>query len=231
MMQPPVIAIDGPTASGKGTIAQRVAGHLGFHYLDSGALYRLLAWQALRDGVPPDDASGLARLAGELQPRFDGGRIELGGCEVTDAIRTEEVSRTASQVAIHPEVRSALLDLQRRCRQAPGLVADGRDMGTVVFPDAVLKVFLTASVAARASRRHKQLMGKGISTNISDLSRDLEARDRRDTERSAAPLRPAEDAYQLDSSGLTIDEVVDQVVNWFRTGSEAGLVSGAGSVQ
>lgn len=231
MTLPPVIAIDGPTASGKGTIAQRVAEQLGFHYLDSGALYRLLAWEALRDGVRPDDASGLATLAAALRPRFGGGRIELGGCDVTDAIRTEEVSRTASQVAIHPAVRSALLDLQHRCREAPGLVADGRDMGTVVFPDAALKVFLTASVAARASRRHKQLMEKGISTNISDLSRDLEARDRRDTERSAAPLRPAEDAYQLDSSGLTIDEVVDQVVNWFRTGSEAGPVSEAGSVR
>ena len=231
MTLPPVIAIDGPTASGKGTIAQRVAEQLAFHYLDSGALYRLLAWEALRDGVEPDNASGLAKLAVALRPRFGGGRIELDGCDVTDAIRTEEVSRMASQVAIHPAVRSALLELQRRSRLAPGLVADGRDMGTVVFPDAALKVFLTANVAARATRRHKQLMEKGISTNISDLSRDLEARDKRDTERSTAPLRPAEDAYQLDSSGLTIDEVVAQVVNWFRAGAEAGPAAGAGSVR
>jgi len=212
---PPVIAIDGPTASGKGTIAQRVAEHLGFHYLDSGALYRLLAWKAVQSGVAAGDETRLARLAQTMQPRFRDGRIEVEGVDVTDAIRTEEISRAASQVAVHPTVRSALLLLQRRCRTAPGLVADGRDMGTVVFPDAVLKVFLTASVQARAERRHKQLMEKGISTNILDLSRDLEARDRRDVERSAAPLKPAEDAFRLDSSELTIDEVVAQVLNWF----------------
>ena len=212
---PPVIAIDGPTASGKGTIAQRVADRLGFHYLDSGALYRLLAWKAVRSGIDCGDETGLARIAAGLQPGFRDGLIELDGIDVTDAIRTEDVSRAASQVAVHPAVRAALLALQRRSRMAPGLVADGRDMGTVVFPDASLKVFLTASVAARAERRHKQLIEKGISTNITSLSRDLEARDRRDAERSAAPLRPAEDAYQLDSSALTIDEVVDQVLNWY----------------
>jgi len=212
---PPVIAIDGPTASGKGTIAQRVADRLGFHYLDSGALYRVLAWKAVQSGVEGGDETRLAGLAQTMQPRFRDGRIEVEGVDVTDAIRTEEISRAASQVAVHPTVRSALLLLQRRCRTAPGLVADGRDMGTVVFPDAVLKVFLTASVQARAERRHKQLMEKGISTNILDLSRDLEARDRRDVERSAAPLRPAEDAFRLDSSELTIDEVVAQVLNWF----------------
>lgn len=212
---PPVIAIDGPTASGKGTIAQRVAEHLGFHYLDSGALYRLLAWKAVQCGVEGGDEASLAGLAQTMEPRFRDGRIELEGVDVTDAIRTEEISRAASQVAVHPTVRSALLQLQRRCRTAPGLVADGRDMGTVIFPDAVLKVFLTASVQARAERRHKQLMEKGISTNILDLSRDLEARDRRDVERSAAPLKPAEDAFRLDSSELTIDEVVAQVLSWF----------------
>jgi cytidylate kinase len=212
---PPVIAIDGPTASGKGTIALRVADRLGFHYLDSGALYRLLAWKGLQSGVEAGDETRLARLAQTIQPRFRGGRIELEGVDVTDAIRIEEISRAASQVAVHPTVRSALLQLQRGCRTAPGLVADGRDMGTVIFPDAVLKVFLTASVQARAERRHKQLMEKGISTNILDLSRDLEARDRRDVERSAAPLKPAEDAFRLDSSELTIDEVVAQVLNWF----------------
>ena len=213
--QPPVIAIDGPTASGKGTIAQRIAGRLGFHYLDSGALYRLLAWRALRRGVDAGDEGGLTGLASTLQPRFEAGRILLDGEDVTDAIRAEAISQSASRVAVHPAVRRALLDLQRRCRAAPGLVADGRDMGTVVFPDATLKVYLTASVAARAERRHKQLIEKGFSTNISDLSQDLEARDRRDAERSAAPLRPAEDAYQLDSSGLTIDEVVAQILDWY----------------
>jgi cytidylate kinase len=212
---PPVIAIDGPTASGKGTIAQRVAGQLGFNYLDSGALYRVLAWRALRCQVEPTDEAKLMGLARTMQPGFKDGRIELDGVDVTDAIRTEEVSRAASQVAVHPAVRQSLLELQRRSRQPPGLVADGRDMGTVVFPDAELKVFLTATVPARAERRHKQLIEKGISTNISDLSRDLEARDRRDTERSAAPLKPAEDAYRLDSSELTIDEVVAQVLNWY----------------
>jgi cytidylate kinase len=212
---PPVIAIDGPTASGKGTIAQRVADRLGFHYLDSGALYRLLAWKAVREAMDPADANRMAQLAAGMRPRFRDGRVELDGVDATEAIRTEGISSVASQVAVHPGVRHALLELQRRCRSAPGLVADGRDMGTVVFPDAALKVFLTASVPARAERRHKQLMEKGISTNIADLSRDLEARDRRDTERSAAPLRPAEDAYRLDSSELTIDEVVAQVLDWF----------------
>jgi cytidylate kinase len=212
---PPVIAIDGPTASGKGTIAQAVARTLGFHYLDSGALYRLVAWRALQRNVGADDASGLAELAASMAPRFRNSRIALDGQDVSDLIRTEEVSRAASQVAVHPSVRQALLNLQRHCRQPPGLVADGRDMGTVVFPDAALKVFLTASVAARADRRHKQLIEKGFSSNISNLSRELEERDRRDVERSTAPLKPAKDAYQLDSSGLTIDEVVAQVLNWY----------------
>ncbi len=215
MKFPPVIAIDGPTASGKGTIAQRVADSLGFHYLDSGALYRLLAWQAARAGVASTDEEGLAQLAREMQPQFRDGRIRLDDIDVTDAIRTEDISRAASLVAVYPAVRSALLELQRRCRRAPGLVADGRDMGTVVFPDAGLKVFLTASVQARAERRHKQLMEKGISTNIADLSQELEARDRRDTGRSTAPLRPAEDAYRIDSSDLSVDEVVAQVLHWY----------------
>jgi cytidylate kinase len=212
---PPVIAIDGPTASGKGTIAQALADRLGFHYLDSGALYRLVAWAALRRGIEPTAEGPLAALAKDLQPRFREGRIDLDGVDVTDAIRTEEISRAASQIAVHRAVRAALLDLQRRCRKAPGLVADGRDMGTVVFPDATLKVFLTATVPARAERRHKQLMEKGISTNITDLSRELEARDRRDMERSSAPLKPAEDAYRLDSSELGIDEVIDLILDWY----------------
>ena len=211
----PVIAIDGPTASGKGTIAERVARSLGFHYLDSGALYRLLAWRALADGVRTDDGPALAFVASTLEPRFSAGRVELGGVDVTDAIRREEIGRAASQVAVHPGVRQALLDLQRARRRPPGLVADGRDMGTVVFPDACLKVYLTASVAARAERRHKQLIEKGFPANIDLLSQELRARDQRDSERTASPLKPAEDAYQLDSSGLTIDEVVAQVLDWY----------------
>ena len=211
----PVIAIDGPTASGKGTIAERVARSLGFHYLDSGALYRLLAWRALADGVRTDDGPALAIVASRLEPSFSAGRVELGGVDVTDAIRREEIGRAASQVAVHPGVRQALLDLQRARRRPPGLVADGRDMGTVVFPDACLKVYLTASVAARAERRHKQLIEKGFPANIDLLSQELRARDQRDSERTASPLKPAEDAYQLDSSGLTIDEVVAQVLDWY----------------
>jgi len=217
----PVIAIDGPTASGKGTVAQRVAAALGYHYLDSGALYRLVAWRALRGGVDPGDEPALAALAGSMQPRFEAGAIVLDGEDVTDAIRAEEVSRTASLVAVHPGVRQALLDLQHRSRVAPGLVADGRDMGTVVFPDARLKVFLTASVPARAARRHKQLIEKGFSSNISDLSRQLAERDARDAQRSAAPLKPAADACQLDSSGLSVEEVVAQILNWYGAESKS----------
>jgi cytidylate kinase len=211
----PVITIDGPTASGKGTIAERVARALGFRYLDSGALYRLVAWRALEGGVSTGDEAALARLAASMEPDFTDGHIELDGRDVTDAIRREEVSRTASQIAVHPKVRRALLDLQRSRRRAPGLVADGRDMGTVVFPDATLKVYLTASVEARAQRRHKQLIDKGFPANIDVLSQELRARDQRDSERTASPLKPAEDAYQLDSSELTIEEVVAQVLDWY----------------
>ena len=211
----PVIAIDGPTASGKGTIAERVARSLGFKYLDSGALYRLVALRALAEGVDPGNEPSLATIARALEPHFLDGRIELGGEDVTDAIRREEVSRAASQVAVHPALRAALLELQRSRRVAPGLVADGRDMGTVVFPDATLKVYLTASVEARAERRHKQLIEKGFPANILTLSQELRARDARDAQRTASPLKPAEDAYQLDSSELTIDEVVALVLDWY----------------
>ena len=211
----PVIAIDGPTASGKGTIAERVARALGFHYLDSGALYRLVAWRALQRQVDCADEEALVGLASSVEPAFADGRIELDGQDVTDAIRREEVSRAASLVAVHPGLRQALLDLQRARRRAPGLVADGRDMGTVVFPDATLKVYLTASVEARAARRHKQLIEKGFPANIAVLSQELRARDARDAGRTASPLKPAEDAYQLDSSGLTIEEVVAQVLDWY----------------
>lgn len=216
----PVIAIDGPTASGKGTIAERVARALGFRYLDSGALYRLVAWRALGRGIDTNDEAALTGLAASMEPEFTNGRIQLDGHDVTDAIRREEVSRAASQVAVHPRVRQALLELQRSRRQAPGLVADGRDMGTVVFPDATLKVYLTASVDARAERRYKQLIDKGFPANIAVLSQELRARDQRDSERTASPLKPAEDAYQLDSSALTIEEVAAQVLDWYAKSDE-----------
>jgi cytidylate kinase len=215
-MTAPVIAIDGPTASGKGTVAARVAADLGFHYLDSGALYRLVALVALDRCVAETDAERLTAIAAALQPRFADGRIELGGRDVTEAIRSEAVSRMASRIAVHAPVREALLLLQRSFCRPPGLVADGRDMGTVVFPAARLKVFLTASVEARAQRRYKQLIEKGFEANIRDLLADLRARDDRDMNRSASPLRPAEDAMQLDSSDLSVDEVVRQILAWYR---------------
>lgn len=212
----PVITVDGPTASGKGTVAARVAAALGFHYLDSGALYRLVALRALDEGVPEADAAGLARLAGQMHPQFVASRVELDGRDVTNAIRTEEVSRMSSRVAVHAPVRDALRGLQLGFRRPPGLVADGRDMGTVVFPTADLKVFLTASLEARAERRYKQLIEKGLAANMPDLLADLRARDERDSNRTASPLRAAEDAYQLDSSKLSVDEVVAQILSWYR---------------
>ena len=216
----PVITIDGPTASGKGTIAQRVADALRFNYLDSGALYRLVAWRALQDAVRADDAERLSAVAAAIAPRFAGGRISMDGQEVTDAIRSEEVSQFASRIAVLSGVRRALLELQRSQRRPPGLVADGRDMGTVVFPDARPKIYLTASVPARADRRHKQLIEKGFSASITPLSqeqvrREIEARDQRDVQRAASPLKPAEDAHRIDSSELSVDEVVSLVLNWY----------------
>ena len=211
----PVIAIDGPTASGKGTVAQRVAQALGFHYLDSGALYRLVALKAVRETVPADAADQLAALATGLQPQFNE-RVLLDGEDVTDAIRREDVGVMASRIAVHPPLRAALMDLQRRFRRAPGLVADGRDMGTVVFPDAGLKVYLTASVEARADRRHKQLSDKGFPANMRALLQDLRERDARDSSRAAAPLKPAEGAKLLDSSDLPINAVVKRIIDWHR---------------
>jgi cytidylate kinase len=214
---PPVLALDGPTASGKGTIAQRVAAVLGFHYLDSGALYRLTALHALRQGVAPDDEPALAGLAARLPVRFDpAGAVLLQGEDVTDAIRAEEVGSAASRIAVFPAVRAALLALQRGFRRPPGLVADGRDMGTVVFPDARLKVFLTASARSRAVRRHKQLIEKGIPATLSTLLQDLEARDARDAARAAAPLVPAEGAFVLDSTDLDIEQTVGIVLEQWR---------------
>ena len=219
--RPPVIAIDGPSGSGKGTIARQVAAALGWHLLDSGALYRLLALAAVRRGVALDDARALANLAGELDVRFGTGAggeelVWLDGEPVRSELRTEEAGRGASTVAALQPVRDALLALQRGFRKAPGLVADGRDMGTHVFPEAELKVYLTASAEERARRRHKQLKDKGIDVSLAALSRDIEDRDRRDSERSVAPLRPAEDARVLDSSDQSIDAVTNTVLGWAR---------------
>ena len=210
-----VITIDGPTASGKGTVAHKVADALGFHLLDSGALYRLVALASDRADVGVQDVDALAKMAARLDVKFGPDRVWLSGEEVSQAIRQEAVGNRASAIAVHQPVRDALTALQRGFRKLPGLVADGRDMGTVIFPDARLKVFLTASVEARARRRYKQLIDKGISANIEDLLRDLEARDARDRTRAAAPLRPAEDAHRLDTSEMTVDEAVTQVLEWF----------------
>ena len=213
MTQAPVIAVDGPAASGKGTIAAAVAAALGFHYLDSGALYRLVALQALRTGTGFEEGEALANLAAHLDVAFVAGKILLEGDEVTADIRSERVSTGASEVAVHPAVRDALIDRQRAFRRPPGLVADGRDMGTVVFQDAPLKVFLTATAEERARRRHKQLIAKGISVTMDSLLRDIRERDARDAGRAAAPLRPAHDAVLLDTTELTIDEVVARVLS------------------
>lgn len=210
-----VITIDGPTASGKGTVAHKVADAVGFHLLDSGALYRLVALASDRAGVDPADIGTLARIAARLDVKFGPDRVWLQGEEVSRAIRAEAIGNRASAIAVHQSVRDALTQLQRSFRKLPGLVADGRDMGTVIFPDAQLKVFLTASVEARARRRYKQLIDKGISANIEDLLRDLETRDARDRTRTAAPLRPAEDAKLLDTSDMTVDQAVAQVLEWF----------------
>jgi cytidylate kinase len=208
----PVIAIDGPTASGKGTIAAAVARRLGFHYLDSGALYRLVAFAAMEADTDLADQAALARIARNLKPLFQGGRIVLGGRDVTDLIRQESVGAAASRVAALGEVRQALVQAQRGFRVAPGLVADGRDMGSVIFPDARLKIFLTADVQSRAERRHKQLIDKGFSSNISGLLRILRERDDRDANREVAPLRAAGDAVVIDSTHLSIEQTVEQVL-------------------
>ncbi len=213
----PVITIDGPTASGKGTVASRVAQTLGFALLDSGALYRLTALAAAESGVDLGDEPGLVGIAAGLDIRFEGERILLSGREVSDAIRAEAVGVAASRIATLPGVRSALVDLQHGFRRAPGLVADGRDMGTVIFPDADLKVFLTASVEARADRRYKQLIGKGFPANMPALLQDLRERDARDTERAVAPLKPAEGAHLLDTSDMTIEQAVEKVLGWYQS--------------
>lgn len=212
----PVIAVDGPSGTGKGTLSLRLAAALGWHFLDSGALYRVLGLHATRRGVDPADETQVAALARELPVRFaagDGGepRVLLADEDVTDRIRTEEAGSLASVVAALPAVRDALLGRQRDFRRRPGLVADGRDMGTIVFPDAAFKLFLTASPEARAERRHKQLKGKGIDVNLAALLEDIRRRDQRDEQRAVAPLRPAPDAEILDTTLLGIPEVEARV--------------------
>ena len=212
----PVIAIDGPTASGKGTIAEIVAKTLGFHYLDSGALYRLVALAAQKSNISLDYEEKLGNIAATLDARFEAGEISLGTERVTDQIRAEAVGLAASRVAALPGVRTALLRRQRDYRMSPGLVADGRDMGSVVFPDAQLKVFLTATAEARAERRYKQLKQKGIPANIDVLLSELRERDARDASRSVAPLAQTADARLLDSTSLGIQEVAQLILEWYR---------------
>lgn len=214
----PVICIDGPTASGKGTLASRVAQALGYHYLDSGAIYRVLGLAAQGQGLAltPDNENQLADLARSLPLRFEGDRVWLGKDDVSEAIRAEQAGLAASQASVFPQVRAALVQLQHQFQRLPGLVADGRDMGTVIFPDSKLKVFLTASASKRAERRYKQLISKGNRAILEDLRADLEARDARDANRSSAPLRPASDSQQLDNSDLTIEQSVSQVLEWWQ---------------
>ena len=211
----PVIAVDGPSASGKGTLAGRLASRLGYHLLDSGAIYRAAGVAAQRAGVDLTNGAAVAEVCRSLDLRFEGERVLLEGADRTDEVRSEAGGLLASQVSAHPAVRQALHELQLSFRRLPGLVADGRDMGTVVFPDAALKVFLTASAARRADRRHKQLISKGIQARLADLRADLERRDEQDRVRSASPLKPAEDALALDNSDMGIDESVDLVLSWW----------------
>ena len=215
----PVLCVDGPTASGKGTLASQLAARLGYHFLDSGALYRITAYAALQAGLKLDEAhaNAIATLAGQLAIRFDGDKVWLGSEDISEAIRTEQAGMNASAVSTLAPVRAALVDLQHSFRKLPGLVADGRDMGTVIFPEATLKVFLTASAACRAQRRYKQLISKGISATLDTLCADLEARDARDTQRAVSPLKPAQDAQLLDNSELTVESSVNLVLDWWQS--------------
>jgi 3-phosphoshikimate 1-carboxyvinyltransferase len=213
----PVLTVDGPTASGKGTLAAHVSRQLGYHYLDSGALYRLTALAATQAGLPLTDEAAVSKLAATLPVRFQADQILLGDADVTEDIRQEAIGNAASQVSALPAVRQALTELQKNFRRAPGLVADGRDMGTVIFPDAPLKVYLTATAQARAERRYKQLISKGISAKLDSLRADLEARDARDMSRASAPLKPAQDAKLLDNSHLSIEQSVQQVLDWWQS--------------
>jgi cytidylate kinase len=210
----PVIAIDGPTASGKGTVAQRVAEALGFHYLDSGALYRLTALAAQQQGIDLNDENQVAEVARNLNLQFLGEKVILDGEDVSETIRTESASQNASRVAAFPAVRDALTERQRAFRVAPGLVCDGRDMASVIFPDAQLKIFLTASVEARAERRTNQLKQKGISAILADVVNELRIRDERDSNRQVAPLKKLDDAYLLDTTAISANAAVEQVLKW-----------------
>ena len=226
-MSVPVIAIDGPSASGKGTVAARVATALGFHYLDSGALYRLVALLALRAGTDLDDEAALARHAASMDVTFGEGTVRLGGEEVSGAMRSEDVGTAASRVAARPAVRQALLTRQRGFRRPPGLVADGRDMGSIVFPDAPLKVFLTAAVETRAERRYKQLMEKGMYAKMGDVVEELTRRDERDSTSPVAPLKHYPYALFLETTGLTAEQAVEKILGWWRERSQNPRVSGA----
>ena len=212
----PVIAIDGPSASGKGTVAQRVAKELGFHYLDSGALYRLVALKSLQEGVDIVDEGALVEIAANLDVVFENGDIFLDGKRVTDAIRTEQCGVLASKLASCQSIRESLMARQRTFRQLPGLVTDGRDMGSVIFPDAVLKVYLTASAEVRAQRRYKQLIEKGISANIDSLQEEIRKRDERDSNRKVAPLQKCSDARLLDTTSLSILQAQNSVLEWYK---------------
>ena len=217
MAVPRIIAIDGPSGSGKGTVSRRVADTLGWHFLDSGALYRLVALAGLRAGLGPDDIPGHARTAGQMQIQFGSNpageeQVLLDGQDVTQDLRSEQAGTAASRVAAMPEVRTALFARQRQFVRSPGLVADGRDMGTVVFPEAGLKIFLTATPEERARRRHKQLKEKGLDVSLAALSREIAERDARDASRAVAPLKAAPDAIHLDSTGLAVDAVVAQIL-------------------
>ena len=215
MTEVPVLTIDGPSGAGKGTVSRLIAKRLGWHFLDSGAIYRALAWAVQRRGVDLEDEDAVVRVANEMRLEFicnDTVKVIVDGEDVTDRLPTEEVGRIASKIAAYPKVRRALLEKQRAFRRPPGLVADGRDMGTVVFPDAPYKVFLTASAEERARRRYLQLKAQGLDVNLGQIIKDLEERDRRDRERRESPLVPAEGAVVIDSSDLTVDEVVERIL-------------------
>jgi cytidylate kinase len=218
----PVIAIDGPAASGKGTLAKAVAQALGWHYLESGSLYRLVGLAALRGGLALDDETALAQAAAALDARFSGDAILVDGVDVGPRLRDEAVGAAASRVAVFPKVRSALVERQRAFRRPPGLVAEGRDMGTVIFPDASLKAFVTASAEERARRRYNQLIEKGNSVTIESLLRDIRERDARDSSRAAAPLKPAVDALILDTTQLTVDQAIASVLQSYAALAKSG---------